>query len=87
MEVIGAELGFDGKLRCGCCFGHTINLAAKAMLFGHHPDAFNEKLSGAASLTDAEYQQWRSIGPVGKLRNLVIDVQNVHWLSYRFRRI
>ncbi len=87
MEVPGAELGFDGKLRRGRCIGHTINLAAKALLFGYHPDAFEEQLSGATSLTDAKYQQWRSMGPVGKLHNLVIDVRNIRWLSYRFRRI
>ncbi|KAG7413158.1 hypothetical protein Forpi1262_v003836 [Fusarium oxysporum f. sp. raphani] len=47
MEVIGAELGFDGRLRRGRCFGHTINLSAKALLFGKNADAFEQQLSGA----------------------------------------
>ncbi|KAK6843994.1 restless-like transposase [Apiospora arundinis] len=75
MEVIGAELGFNGRLRRGRCIGHTINLAAKALLFGHHPDAFEKQLTGAVALTDADYQQWRSTGPVGKLHNLVVDLE------------
>lgn len=87
MEVIGAELGFEGRLRRGRCIGHTINLAAKALLFGHHPDAFEQQLTGALPLTDYEYQRWRLTGPVGKLHNLVIDIRNIHWLSFRFRRI
>ncbi|EXK75729.1 hypothetical protein FOQG_19506 [Fusarium oxysporum f. sp. raphani 54005] len=37
MEVIGAELGFDGRLRRGRCIGHIINLSAKALLFGKTP--------------------------------------------------
>jgi hypothetical protein len=44
VKVIGGELGFDGKLRRGRCIGHTINLAAKALLFGNNPNAFEEKL-------------------------------------------
>ena len=46
MEVIGGELGFEGRLRRGRCIGHTINLAAKALLFGSHPDAFEMQLDG-----------------------------------------
>ncbi|KAG7404303.1 hypothetical protein Forpe1208_v015762 [Fusarium oxysporum f. sp. rapae] len=40
MEVIGAELGFNGRLRRGRCIGHTINLSAKALLFGKNANAF-----------------------------------------------
>ncbi|RYP57026.1 hypothetical protein DL770_010776 [Monosporascus sp. CRB-9-2] len=56
MEVIGAELGFQGHLRRGRCVGHTIIIAAKALLFGTHPDAFEQQLTGAEALTEAEYQ-------------------------------
>ncbi|RKK74914.1 hypothetical protein BFJ71_g17197 [Fusarium oxysporum] len=66
MEVIGVELGFDGRLRRGCCIGHTINLSAKALLFGQNSDAFEQQLSGAEALSDTEYARWRKKGPVGK---------------------
>ncbi|KAM5527603.1 hAT family dimerization domain protein [Fusarium oxysporum f. sp. phaseoli] len=44
MEVIGGELGFVGSRRRGRCFGHTLNLSAKALLFGHNVEAFEEQL-------------------------------------------
>jgi hypothetical protein len=40
MVAIGERLGFDGRLRRGRCTGHIINLAARALLFGNNPDAF-----------------------------------------------
>ncbi|PWI64137.1 hypothetical protein PCL_12103 [Purpureocillium lilacinum] len=70
MEVIGGELGFVGSTRRGRCFGHTLNLSAKALLFGHKVEAFEEQLSGAAALSEAEHTLWRRKGPVGKLHNL-----------------
>ena len=42
MEVISAELGFDGRLRRGRCIGHTINISAKALLFGKNADVFEQ---------------------------------------------
>jgi hypothetical protein len=78
MEVIGGELGFDGLRRRSRCIGHTINLAAKALLFGEHFDAFEKQLDSRSPITIIEYQHWRAKGPVGKLYNLVIDVRNVH---------
>jgi hypothetical protein len=46
MEIIGGELGFVGKARRGRCFGHTLYLSAKSILFGHKADAFERQLSG-----------------------------------------
>ena len=87
MEVIGAELGFDGRLRRGRCIGHTINLSAKALLFGKNADAFEKQLSGAEALSDTEYAQWRKKGPVGKLHNIVVDVRISHRLIYLFKEV
>jgi hypothetical protein len=87
MEIIGGELGFDGRRRRGRCIGHTINLAANALLFGKHPDAFEEQLDGRSLMTTIECQHWRAKGPVGKLHNLVVDVCNVHQLYIFFERV
>ncbi|RKK17382.1 hypothetical protein BFJ66_g17913 [Fusarium oxysporum f. sp. cepae] len=87
MEVIGAELGFDGRLRRGRCIGHTINLSAKALLFGKNADAFEQQLSGAEALSDTEYARWRKKGPVGKLHNIVVDVRISHRLIYLFKEV
>ncbi|KAG6990881.1 putative AC transposase [Fusarium oxysporum f. sp. conglutinans] len=82
MEVIGGELGFVGSRRRGRCFGHTLNLSAKALLFGHNVEAFEEQLSGEAALSEAEHTLWRRKGPVGKLHNLVVDVRRSDQLTY-----
>jgi hypothetical protein len=85
MEVIGGELGFLGSTRRCRCFGHTLNLSAKALLFGHNIEAFEEQLSGAAALSEAEHTLWRRKGPVGKLHNLVLDVRRSDQLTYLLR--
>lgn len=59
MEGIGGELVFVGSTRRGRCFGHTLYLSAKALLFGHNVEAFEEQLSGAAVLSEAEHTLWR----------------------------
>ncbi|OWT42269.1 reverse transcriptase [Pochonia chlamydosporia 170] len=87
MEVIGGELGFMGSTRRGRCFGHTLNLSAKALLFGHNVEAFEEQLSGAAALSEAEHTLWRRKGPVGKLHNLVVDIRRSDQLIYLLRSI
>ncbi|WKT53885.1 Parallel beta-helix repeat [Fusarium oxysporum f. sp. vasinfectum] len=87
MEVIGAELGFNGRLRRGRCIGHIINLSAKAILFGKNADAFEQQLSSAEALSDTEYARWRKKGPVGKLHNIVVDVRISHRLIYLFKEV
>jgi hypothetical protein len=80
MVAIGERLGFDGRLRRGRCIGHTINLAARALLLGNNPDAFEAQLDGISPINHADYQIWRTQGPVGKLHNLVVNMRNMHKL-------
>jgi hypothetical protein len=87
MVAIGEKLGFDGRHRRGRCIGHIINLAAKALLFGNDPDAFEEQLDGTSPLNYADYQLWRTQGPVGKLHNLVVDLRNMNRLYYGFLKV
>jgi hypothetical protein len=42
INAIGRKLGFNGRSRRGRCIGHVVNLAAKVLLFGNSPDAFEE---------------------------------------------
>jgi hypothetical protein len=87
MVAIGEKLGFDGRLRRGRCIGHIINLAAKALLFGNNPDAFEEQLDGIFLMNYAGYQLWRTQKPGGKLHNLVVDVRNMHKLYHGFLKV
>jgi hypothetical protein len=87
MVAIGEKLGFDGRLRRGRCIGHIIDLAAKALLFGNDPDAFEEQLDGIFPMNYADYQLWRTQGPVDKLHNLVVDRRNVRKLYHGFLKV
>ncbi|KAJ3454556.1 hypothetical protein MRS44_013156 [Fusarium solani] len=87
MEIIGGELGFVRARRRGRCFGHTLNLSAKAVLFGHDADAFERRISGAEPLTEAEHLIWRKKGPAGKLHNLVVAIHRSDLLTGMLRNI
>nr|AAK16925.1 restless-like transposase [Fusarium breviconum] len=87
MAVIGGELGFVGRKRRGRCFGHILNLSAKALLFGSNPEAFENQLSGAAALSETKHDLWRRRGPVGKLHNLVVDIDRSNVLTYLLRGV
>lgn len=67
MDTLGGLLGFDGKRRRVRCFGHILNLAAKALLFGKCADALelDDPCSGAGVVSDAEWATWLKKGPVG----------------------
>jgi hypothetical protein len=62
MKIISGELGFVEACRRGRCFGHSLNLSAKGIIFGHDDDAFGRRISGAEPLTEAEDLIWRKKG-------------------------
>jgi len=63
------------------CYGHVINLAAKAFLFGHNPDAFELEIENLEKLKlEIRHErelltQWRKRGSVGKLHNIVVWIR------------
>ena len=62
------------RLRCN---GHVINLAAQAFLFGKASDDLDYIEFSEADIslpTDAELNQWRKVGPLGKLHNIVVYI-------------
>ncbi|KAM3561796.1 hypothetical protein ARSEF4850_003029 [Beauveria asiatica] len=75
MDEIGKDLGFDGRMRRGRCFGHVLNLSAKALLFGKNLGAFEIELTGEALLAEAEYELWQKRGPVGKIHNILYMIR------------
>lgn len=87
MEIIGAELGFVGSRRRGRCFGHILNVSAKAILFGHDAEAFERRISGGEPLTEAEHHMWHKKGPGGKLHNLVVAIHGPDLLTGMLRSI
>lgn len=59
------------------CWGHVLNLVAKAFLFGTDADAF--ELEDEANTTLEREQErlkaWRKKGPVGKLHNIIVFIR------------
>lgn len=55
------------------CFGHIINLAARAFLWGEDPDSFEREAftEAAFQVEERELRLWRKRGAVGKLHNIV----------------
>ncbi|OWT42569.1 restless-like transposase [Pochonia chlamydosporia 170] len=71
MEVIGGELGFMGSTRRGRCFGHTLNLSAKALL-----------LATTLRRLKSSYSTCASISTISTISPVDIDI-----VSYRIDRI
>ncbi|KAL9566121.1 hypothetical protein ACKAV7_009739 [Fusarium commune] len=55
------------------CFGHILNLAARAFLWGEDPDSFEREAftEAAFQVEERELWLWRKRGAVGKLHNIV----------------
>jgi hypothetical protein len=72
----------DIRLRRSRCFGHIINLAAKAFLLGNNFEAFIDEVEVAERRANRDEQQlareqalWRSRGPIGKFHNIVAYIR------------
>ena len=59
------------------CFGHILNLAAKAFLFGKNADAIKVEDNVLRTLGHKlEHRDaWRKYGPVGKLHNVIVFIR------------
>jgi len=87
IEEIGRALGFDGKRRRIRCFGHIINLAVKALLFGHDADAFESEITAKGTIDAARHEAWRRKGPIGKLHNFVVVIHKSDVLTQLLRKL
>lgn len=56
------------------CFGHVINLAAKAFLYGSDVESFEveTKVAKKLEMVQKELDLWRKKGPVGKVHNIAV---------------
>ncbi len=63
---------YDATQRRLRCNGHVINLAVQAFLFGQTVDDYEYPENLIDSPSDAQLNQWRKLGPLGKLHNIVV---------------
>jgi hypothetical protein len=85
INELGEHLGVNGPKRRIRCFGHILNLAAKALLFGHSSEAFEDEL--VKNIDAKTHELWRQKGPIGKLHNLVHWIHKSDLLTYLLRSI
>jgi hypothetical protein len=74
-----------GRMRC---FGHVLNLVAKAFLFGSEDDAFELKGDFLEQIEQHDQAQahWRRKGPIGKLHNIIKFIRASPQRSEAFRK-
>jgi hypothetical protein len=71
------------------CFGHILNLVARAFLYGDDADSFELQSLALEVLQREEddLQHWRRKGPVGKLHNVIRFIRASPQRSEAFKRI
>jgi hypothetical protein len=92
LDHLSELLEIDLDKRRVMCMGHVINLVAKQYLWGSDVDAFEERLTSVTA-EELELCQWRKMGPIGKLHNLIRYathsakrrhlLKTIQWSQYR----
>ncbi|KJZ68043.1 hypothetical protein HIM_12565 [Hirsutella minnesotensis 3608] len=71
------------------CYGHILNLVARAFLFGKDAESFEleSDINSMRGLAEQDLRHWRSKGPIGKLHNIVKFIRSSSQRSEYFKRI
>ncbi|KAL9560708.1 hypothetical protein ACKAV7_015199 [Fusarium commune] len=79
----------DIKARRMRCYGHVLNLVARAFLFGKDAESFEleSDINGMRGFQEQDLRHWRSKGPIGKLHNIVKFIRSSPQRSEYFKRI
>lgn len=79
----------DIKARRMRCYGHILNLVARAFLFGKDAESFEleSEINCMRGLAEHDLGHWREKGPIGKLHNVVKFIRSSPQRSEHFKRI
>lgn len=79
----------DIKARRMRCYGHILNLVARAFLFGKDAESFEleSEINCMRGLAEQDLGHWRAKGPIGKLHNIVKFIRSSPQRSEHFKRI
>lgn len=79
----------DIKARRMRCYGHILNLVARAFLFGKDAESFEREsdINCIRGLAEQDLDHWRAKGPIGKLHNIVKFIRSSPQRSEHFKRI
>ena len=64
-------IAYDHRQKRLRCNGHVINLAVRAFLFGQEVDDYEFPTGAYDRPSDTQLHQWRKLGPLGKLHNII----------------
>ncbi|KAF4491061.1 Pyruvate decarboxylase [Colletotrichum fructicola Nara gc5] len=78
----------DVKARRMRCYGHILNLAARAFLFGADKEVLEAESDffRLCERYEDDLELWRKLGPVGRLRNIVKFVRASPQRTERYRK-
>ncbi|KAM4056495.1 putative transposase [Hirsutella rhossiliensis] len=79
----------DIKARRMRCYEHTLNLVARAFLYGKDAESFEleSEINCMRGLAEQDLGHWRAKGPIGKLHNVVKFIRSSPQRSEHFNRI
>jgi hypothetical protein len=81
MTEHGQHLEFEGSKRRVRCFGHIVNLAAAALLFGKDASKFKDLLGSERTTALAKHKEYQKKGPIGKLAAMVATLKRSEFLT------
>ena len=79
----------DIRARRMRCYGHVLNLVARAFLYGEDFETFEaeSQVYGLLSRQEEDLRHWRKKGPVGKLHNVVKFIRSSPQRSELFKKV
>ncbi|KAK4074631.1 hypothetical protein Purlil1_12926 [Purpureocillium lilacinum] len=79
----------DIRARRMRCYGHILNLVARAFLYGEDFEAFEaeSQVNSLLSRQEEDLRHWRKKGPVGKLHNVVRFIRSSPQRSELFKMV
>ncbi len=78
---------YDPRHRRLRCNGHVINLAVQEFRFGEKVDDYEYPEEMTRSPSSQQIEQWRKLGPLGKLHNINIYIMKSPQRVQKFRGI
>jgi len=81
MTELGQHLEFEGSKRRVRCFGHIVNLAAAALLFGKDASKVEDLLGSERTTALAKHKEYQKNGPIGKLAAMVATLKRSEFLT------
>jgi len=79
----------DIRARRMRCYGHVLNLVARAFLYGEDFETFEaeSQVYGLLSRQEEDLRHWRKKGPIGKLHNVVKFIRSSPQRSELFKKV